>query len=375
DVVVMPAVPRFLSPGDSLVVPVSLMNTTQKSGSIQVKLETEGPLSITGNATQSINLSGKDNQNLKFGIQCANTVGTGKIKFRTSGLDNVEDEIEIAVRPTSPLVVEEDAGSIKAGTSEVLRIPQDFIAKTQKSKLTISKFPAIQYAGHLGYLVRYPHGCVEQTTSKLFPQLYFEDLVTAVDPSATVRGNPVYFINAGIRKLQSMQLGDGALSYWPGRSYASNWGSVYAAHFLVEAKKAGYDVSETVLNRLLTYLGRLAAEKGTYNYRRYTNGQLSQEVRARKEVAYALYVLALADRGDLSLMNYYRARLHLLTGDSRYLLAGAFGLMNKWTAFKEVLPEMFLAETPVRESGGAFDSEVRANAMMLQVLLDVDPTN
>ena len=74
-------------------------------------------------------------------------------------------------------------------------------------------------------------------------------------------------------------------------------------------------------------------------------------------------------------MNYYRARQHLLTGDTRYLLAGAFGLVNDWIGFREVLPEAFLVETPVRESGGSFDSEVRATAMMLNVLLEVDPNN
>lgn len=375
DVVVMPAVPRFLSPQDSVVLPVSLLNTTTKSGKVSVKVKTEGPISVSSGESQSVSIDGKGNANVKFGLKVKNEVGKGKITISTSGLDQVKEEIEIAVRPTSPLVVESGVGTIKAGDNKTVNLPGGFLAGTQKTSLSIAKFPALQFADKLNSLVRYPHGCVEQTTSKLFPQLYFEELAAAVAPDMYVNGNPVYFVKEGIRKLQSMQLGDGSLSYWPGGNYSSWWGSVYAAHFLVEAKKAGYEVQENVLRRLLNYLSREAAEKQTYQYRRYVNNSATVEVKARKEILYSLYVLALADRADLSLMNYYRARPHLLTTDSRYLLAGSFGQENDWNGFNELLPEAFVAEVPERESGSSFDSPVRANAIMLSVLADVDPDN
>ena len=375
DVVVMPAIPRFLSPRDSIVLPISLLNTTSKSGKVTVKVRTEGPLKVSSKSSQTVSIKGNGNANVRFGIQVDNSVGLGKIFIETTGLDKVSDEIEIAVRPTSPLVVEDGFLMLKAGESKSIQIPKGFIPATQNSQISISKFPAVQHAKHLDYLLGYPHGCVEQTTSKLFPQLYFEDLVATIAPNTYINGNPVYFINEGIRKLQSMQLYNGALSYWQGGSYSSWWGSAYAAHFLVEAKRAGYKVSESMLNRLLKHLQGKASQKSTFSYSYYENGSMTKSVKANKEVLYSLFVLALAKRGDLSLMNYYRARMHLLTGDTRYLLAGAYGLMNDWAAFRAVLPEAFLAETPVRESGGSFDSEARAVAMMLNVLLEVDPNN
>ncbi len=376
DVVVLPSIPRFLSPNDSIVLPVSLMNTTDKSGKVEVKVTTEGPIKVTSGGTQSINMKGKDNRNVKFGLQVGNEVGKAKIIISTTGLDKVTNEVEIAVRPTSPLVVEEDFGQVKAGSSASVQIPGNFLKGTQNTTLSISKFPGIQHAGNLSYLVKYPHGCLEQTTSKLFPQLYFEDLAAAIAPEAYVDGNPVYFVKQGIRKLQSMQLSDGSLAYWPGGSYTNWWGSTFAAHFLVEAKKNGYDVQSGVLNRLLGYLSSEAADKDTYTYRSYRgNNSVLEEIRVRKEVIYSLYVLALAEKADVSLMNYYRVRPHLLTTDSKYLLAGAFALNKDWNAFKELMPQAFVAENPVRESGGSFDSPVRANAIVLSVLCDVDPNN
>lgn len=375
DVVVLPAIPRFLSPNDSIILPVSLMNTTDKSGKVEVKVTTEGPITVSSGGSQSVNLKGKDNQNVKFGLQVGNEVGKGKITISTSGLDKVTSEVEIAIRPTSPLVVEEDFGRVKAGSNATVQIPSSFLKGTQNTTLSISKFPGIQHAGNLSYLVKYPHGCLEQTTSKLFPQLYFEDLAAAVAPEAFVDGNPVYFVKEGIRKLQSLQLSDGSLAYWPGGSYTNWWGSTFAAHFLVEAKKNGYDVQARTLNRLLAYLSDEASDKDTYTYRSYRNNSVMEQIRVRKEVIYSLYVLALAERADISLMNYYRVRPHLLTNDSKYLLAGAFALNKDWNAFKELMPQAFIAENPVRESGGSFDSPVRANAIVLSVLCDVDPNN
>jgi uncharacterized protein YfaS (alpha-2-macroglobulin family) len=96
--------------------------------------------------------------------------------------------------------------------------------------------------------VGYPHGCIEQTVSKLFPQLYFEDLAKLAAQELYKTNNPVYYVKEGIKKLESMQLHDGSMSYWQGGNDPSWWGSVYAAHFLVEAKKAGFAVSDNMFS-------------------------------------------------------------------------------------------------------------------------------
>jgi alpha-2-macroglobulin len=335
----------------------------------------EGGLKVTGAKSQSVSLSPKGNGRAVFGIVADNTSGVAKIIVEAKGMDNVKDETEIAIRPTSPLDKKDGGGTLPAGKTTKITIPGGYITSTQKSSIVISRFPATQYAEQLNQLVGYPHGCLEQTTSKLFPQLYFEDLAAAVDKEVKPNGNPVYFVNEGIRKIQGLAMGDGSLSMWPGGNYSNDWASVYAIHFLVEAKKAGYDVNDRVLKSCHNYLSRLAAHKGTYSYRTYSVTGEKVEVKAYKEEIYALYVLALAGKPDMGMMNYYRSRPHLLTGDSRYLLGGAFGHANNWAAFNELLPSTFKPETPERQDGGCYDSEIRANAIMLAVLADVDPNH
>jgi uncharacterized protein YfaS (alpha-2-macroglobulin family) len=374
DIILAPQIPRFMTKGDSLIMPVTAMNTTSKSKKIKINLSVEGPLKVTSKKTQSITIAPNGSAKTTFAIKAEN-IGNAVINIKTSGAAKVKEKIDIGIRPNSPLISETGAGSIKSGNTKTLEIPDGFIKKTQHTNLTISRFPAVKFAKHLKYLVGYPHGCIEQTVSKLFPQLYFGDLAKAVASDLYRRRNPAYYIKEGIRKIESMQMYDGAMSYWQGGSYHSWWGSVYAAHFLTEASKAGYSVSKTVKKDLLKFLAQKAKDKSLYNYNWYRGGNLTITKIAKKEIIYSLYVLALAGKADISTMNYYKARPNLLPGDSKYLLAGAYALAGKWNAYYDILPKSFKPERSKRLTGGSFDSEIRANAIMLNVLLEVEPSN
>jgi uncharacterized protein YfaS (alpha-2-macroglobulin family) len=289
---------------------------------------------------------------------------------------SISDETEIAVRPNSPFVKENGQGIVKAGQTITLDIPKNFVSSTQSTVLSISKFPAMQYGAYLKNLVGYPYGCLEQTVSKAFPQLYFTDLAAAVAPEALRGNNSVYYVKEAIRKVESMQMFDGSLSYWPGGTYSNYWATVWGAHFLVEARKAGYDVNKTKLDNLLDYLHAKAMSKEEYEYYYYgENNRIVSKKLAFKENTYALYVLALAGRGDISLMNYYRARTYLLSNEMQYQLAGAYALMNNWSLYNSLMPQSYKAELAYRQTGDNFDSYIRANAIMLNVLMEVEPNN
>jgi uncharacterized protein YfaS (alpha-2-macroglobulin family) len=375
DLIVEPEMPRFLTMNDSLVSSVTLINTTDSEDDVTIDINVSGPLSVVSEKSKTVSIDANSTAQVNFEIKAANNIGKAKIVFNTTGLDKVTEEIEIGVRPNSPLVSETGSGTIKAGDTKVIDISSNFIPSTQNTQVTISKYPAVQFADHIKYLVGYPHGCVEQTTSRIFPQLYFEEIAKLAAPELYRTTTPVYFVKEGIRKLESMQLFDGSLAYWQGGNYSSWWGSVYAAHFLVEAQKAGYNVSQSVINNLLKYISRKVKEKSTYDYYTWGNNRRTVKKIARKEIPYSLYVLALAEKGDIATMNYYKSRPHLLSMDSKYLLAGAYALMGKLTSYQEALPKDFLPEIAERTTGGSFDSEIRANAIMLNVLLEVDPEN
>jgi alpha-2-macroglobulin len=65
-----------------------------------------------------------------------------------------------------------------------------------------------------------------------------------------MRGN----VEAGLRRLKLFQLPNGGFSYWPGEGSLSEWGSVYAGHFLVEADRAGYALPTGLKAKWLGYM-------------------------------------------------------------------------------------------------------------------------
>jgi hypothetical protein len=108
----------------------------------------------------------------------------------------------------------------------------------------------------------------------------------------------------------------------------------------------------------------------TYYYNRNQN-----RVIAPKEVAYGLYVLALAGKSNKPAMNYYKANQQLLALDSRYLLSAAFAAAGDKKSFNTLLPSAFAGEESVPQTGGSYYSDVRDEAIALNALIDTDPGN
>lgn len=375
DIIIEPEIPRVLSINDILTAPVTLINTTNKAAKVKVAMKLEGNLQAWSESNFDISIPPNSNRQIVYKIKAKEAAGIGKITFETSGSIKVKNTTDISIRPISPYITETGSGTIAAGKTQSIKLPGGFLQGTEERTLTISKFPAVKYARQLKYLIAYPHGCVEQTISRLFPQLYFADLSRAVAPEKFKANSPDKYINDGIKKLESMQIYNGALAYWEGGNNESWWGSVYAAHFLLEAKKAGYQVNGEFLRRLLNYIDKKSKSKSEYDYIRYENGSARNIRVVNKEIPYSLYVLAMAGRADYSTMNYYKARPNVLSNDSKYLLAGAFALAGRWSSYHSFIPAKFAPEKTVRTGSGSFDSEIRANAIMLSVLIDTDPSN
>jgi len=375
DIIIEAEIPKYLIANDKFNSPVTVINTTPENVSVNLTIKTSGPLKIQGQTQQTVSIKPNSTSRVNFNIEALNQVGEGKIIITGSGSSKTEQVVNISVRPNTPLITESGSGMVREGSEVRIKIPDNFVSGTFSSSLKISKFPVVKFVKQLKSLIGYPYGCIEQTISKAFPLLYFGDIAKVTAPELFTNNAPSYYVKEAIRKIETMQLYDGSISYWQGETYSSWWGSVYAAHFLIEAKEGGFSVNEKTLNRLLAYLSKRARENSTYEYVTYANsGRQSYKI-ANKEIIYSLYVLSLAKRGDVSTMNYYKSKIKLVSADMRYLLAASFAQTGQWSSYHQVLPKFYKSEVTERLSGGNFDSEIRANSIMLNVLLDTDPKN
>lgn len=372
-VVISTALPRVLSPRDEVVMPVTLSNTTPKDAVANISLQLAGPLGIAGPAKQRVTIPANREARVVFNVTAQNAIGAAKVTVAVQAMNETfTNETEIAVRPPASLQKLTGSGTAAAGVVTTIAPSANFLPATVSGKLIIGKSPLVPFSKNLEYLVHYPYGCVEQTTSAAFPQLYYADLVKSITGANVSDPNPSYNVQQAILKLQSMQMSNGALMYWPGGGSESWWGSVYATHFLLEARKAGYDVNEKTVDHLLQYL-RFKLQKRTTEVL-YYNEKLSKEI-AAKEVAYSLYVLALAGQPQTATMNYYKGNPGMLAIDSKYLLAAAYGLSGNPQAARQVLPAAFVGEKANKSFGGSFYSYIRDAGLSLSAMVDIDPSN
>ncbi len=374
-IVITPALPRFLSPNDEIVMTVTAFNTTDKTAQLKFEVETSGGVVAV---TKSAELELKPNQEryVGFNLRANDEIGKGVVKVKTHAFgEKFESVTEIPVRPIAPFAADAITGFVDGGTSTTTQVEDVYLPYNRKSRIVFSPFPVANFAKELRYLIGYPHGCLEQTTSKAFPQIYLRDIAILLDPSILNHGSPTYFVNEAITKINSMQMHDGAFSYWPGGDYSNGWTTVYATHFLIEAKKAGYAVSENVLKSAMSAVAQIARSKETEDYYYFSDNKTTVKRIANKSALYALYVLALGGTPEKALMDFYRTEKNLLTYDTRYLLAGAYALSGDRKTFNELLPSEFVTEEAGRTSGWTFDSHIRANALILNVLFDTDLNN
>ncbi|OSZ80703.1 hypothetical protein CAP36_05480 [Chitinophagaceae bacterium IBVUCB2] len=374
-IVVSTALPRFLSPGDTVNVPVTLTNTTAKAANVTAAIAVEGPMKVVGGNNQSVSLAANSEGRAAFRIVADPSINVGKVTVTINGMgEKFIDATEISVRPPSTLQKSTGAGSIAGGSTQKLSIGlSDFMPGSVNYSLVVSRSPALELGEQLKYLVQYPYGCTEQTVSAAFPQIYYSDLSDLMQLNKQQnKVNANTNILEAIRKIKMRQLYNGAVTLWDGEGREDWWTTVYAAHFLLEAKKAGFDVDNSLLETMLNYINNRLKNKETITY--YYNRDQNKKI-APKEVTYGLYVLALAGRTNVPAMNYYKANPSILALDSRYLLAAAYATAGDRKSFTAMLPASFSGEESVPQTGGSYYSDVRDEAIALNALIDVDPGN
>ncbi len=355
--------PRFLSPGDEFDVPVAVFNHTKQSGAVKLAIEGSPGIEFSPDGEQTVDVEKGREGSAVFHVRAPSVPGTVKLTVTaTLGAETATEEVEIAVRPPATLRFVSGSGAIEAGQTAKFTVPGGWIPGTAKYSLAFASLPGIKLGRSLRYVVRYPYGCVEQTTSSALPLLYLNDVAALADPD-TFDGDSVEpYVQAGIARVLSMQTYEGGFGYWPGASDTYPWGSAYATHFLVEARKAGYAVYKDNLDTALGYLaGYLKSAENTRN--------------TLPVKAYACFVLALAGKPNPSWAYRRYEQRDQLPAYARCHLAAALALDKKPKLVQALIGSVPLPSASDHvDTGGLLHSSTREDAILLSVYTDIDPS-
>ncbi|WP_411766313.1 alpha-2-macroglobulin family protein [Winogradskyella sp. A3E31] len=313
---VLATVPRSLSPGEKLTLPVTVFAMENNVKHVDINLKISDGIKVIGQQKQSLSFDRPDEKMAYFQLDVSQAKGIETIEVIATGNGEKSNyKVEIDVENPNPITSKLIDKTLEANSTLNIDFNTFGENDSNSAQIEFSTLPPMDFSKRLAYLIRYPHGCVEQTTSGVFPQLFLSDIFDLTGQrKAEIQKN----IKAAIKRLGNFQRPDGGLSYWIGESTADDWGTSYAGHFMIEAEQKGYILPLSFKSNWLRYQ-KMEARQWRPKYRSY-NDDLSQ--------AYRLYTLALVGEADLASMNRLRT-FKQLSNDAKWRLAAAYALAGQ----------------------------------------------
>jgi uncharacterized protein YfaS (alpha-2-macroglobulin family) len=350
--------PKTLAPGDEFSLPINIFSTQNNIGKVVISAEDEAGILKNITPGISINMQGLKEKLTQISFKAGNKTGIAKIKIKISSTQGSAFQmIEIPVRNPNPITYRIKSQVLKPGEMWTEELESFGQKGTRDIILETSSLSNIGLQKRLSFLLTYPYGCLEQTVSTAFSQLYLEQWVKLTPYQNKLRQK---HIQSAIQQINKFQLSSGGFSYWPGNYQFDEWVTSYTGQFLLEAKTAGFIVPANMLKKWEKFQVKLI--KGLDMNEAWATAETSQ-----MNQAYRLYTLALAGKAEKGAMNQMRETKSLyLSAANR--LAGAYALAgNKDIAIK-ILNSKYKKQTTIGYYN-SYGSDLRDKAQLLESYL------
>jgi len=343
-----PKAPRFANESDLITPQVLVQNASGHRGTWKI---TFNPNATSGTpvcralaeTTQSVTVEANGSAVVPFQI-AVETTGEAVLTFRAEpvSIDGVNltpvlmkkysDAVEtrFPVNYPMPLIRQTKLVKLAGGGAETdLRSQLDPTLLEGKGdvKLEFSRSLLMEAGPSIDYLLDYPHGCVEQTTSSMMPWFAVKALRPVVPRLEKVSDAKVAkAIQAGVERLLTMQLPTGGFAYWPGGRERVDWASSYAGLGLVLADQAGAVVPEAAIESMCNDL--IGSLRGLSD----VHSAWDMESATR-----SLWVLAMAGKPQEAYQNLLRDHLENVPPRARRFLALAIAESENESAKAEAI--------------------------------------
>ena len=278
-IMAVPIIPRFVVPGDEFMVGVKIFNQTEESQPLSVSIKSP-TLKLQGSTGTTRTVGAGKTDVVYFSAVAPPSMDQGA---HTLTLSAVNEDFNDTVTQTIPITrnTTYEASATAGGTTdavskEYLFLPGNAVADQGGVTIKTSATLALYLTDALQYMFDYPYGCAEQIASKLravaigkrvlalpnvgtqfvLPQVSFDGRKYTVDDAVAI----------GLKKLLDAQNVDGGFAYYKGlQSYPSL--TVTVLQSLLDLRRAGYAISQTVLDSAANYAYGKFLEHGSAYYR------------------------------------------------------------------------------------------------------------
>ncbi|BBR59955.1 alpha-2-macroglobulin family protein [Klebsiella sp. WP4-W18-ESBL-05] len=343
---------------------------------LNVQIATAGLLTLKSGQPAAVSLEPGARSTLFVPVSASEGFGDGEVNVSVSGLNlpgetlaDLHKQWKIGVRPAFPAQTVNNGAVLQPGESWSIPSGQNaaFSPATVQGQLLLSGKPPLNLARYIRELKAYPYGCLEQTASGLFPQLYtnvaqLKTLGIVGDSDEKRRAA----VDLGISRLLQMQKESGGFGLWDKEGPEEYWLTAYAMDFLVRAAEQGYSVPVEAINKGNNRMLRYLQEPGLMSVR-YTDDSAASRFAIQ---AYAGLVLARQQKAPLgALRELWERRAQAGSGLPLMQLGIALKAMGDAPRSEQALQLALTTKRTDRARWLAdYGSDLRDNALMLALL-------
>ena len=369
-VVAEASMPRVLAPGDRSMVTLDVQNFTGRPGTFRVQVDGTGPLAI-GEGSRSVSLADGAKTTLSFPLQAREGYTTAQVRVRVDGAADgfkVDRSFDLPVRAGWPSVTRTESRVIDplAPVTMGAGFADGLMPDSVRARMVVSALPPIPFAAALEDLLKYPYGCIEQTTSKGYAALVMDQATAdllgtkGLDPAKRRER-----MEGAFASIASMQVANGNFSMWGDDGDVVPYITPYVADFLLDAREGGFAVPDTVLQKALNRLSEDLLSGGNQFY----GSNFREHLRFANQ-AYAGYVLARVGRAPLGTLRalYDNDRGKSMTGLPLVQLGLALSLQGDTKRGARAIALGFDKTGDRPEWLGDYGTRLRDDALMLALV-------
>jgi len=372
------ATPRFMAGGDSARLAFDVTNLTGAPQNLLVKAKASGLVQLENAMPLPLTLAAGERKTLFIPVSARPGFGEGEVSTEITGLNLPGETIaplnqqwKIGVR--SPYPAETRSFSSVMQTGEAWSLPAEAFSglaqPTLQGQLVLSNRPPLNIARYISELYAYPYGCLEQTTSGLYPSLFTNQAqLKALGIKSSTDVARRESIEIGIDRLAGMQRDNGGFGLWSKESPEEFWLTAYVTDFLMRAGEQGYDVAKPVIDKANTRLLRYLQDPAQIDV------YYSQDANAARfgVQSYAALVLARQQKAPLgALRALYDKRDQAKSGLALVQLGVALKLMgDEARSEKTIASGLTTMRAPTDVWLEDYGSDIRDRAMILVLLTE-----
>ncbi len=272
--IVQPALPRFVRPGDRFTASAISRIVEGPGGEGAAEIRVEG-MKLLDAPMRKLLLKKNEPERLNFDVEIStpqadeNKSPADEVRFSVGVLRNSDSardafDVRLPLRPDRRPEVRRQIIDLEKGkVASIPAIEEEIRPQSLERSALFSDQPALlRMAAGLSYLMDYPFGCTEQRISRASAFLQARRFDKLLD----LRGDPAlldHMVEETLAWIPQVLEENGLAGYWPG-SRGSVTLTALALRFMVEAREAGYQVDEKISNILIGALQRSLRSDSTW---------------------------------------------------------------------------------------------------------------